>query len=127
MDKIIIAAYGTLRKGYWNSRLVNNNNNYLGKGITVEKYQMRANGIPFVNKTPDTNITVDLWEITDEMLEDVDRLEGYNPNNHEESWYKREKIKVNLNNKAIDAWIYFNDTRSGVIVESGDYKNYTNN
>ena len=127
MDNIIIAAYGTLRKGFGNSTLVDRENNYLGKGITVEKYQMRASGIPYINKTPDINIVVDLWKIDSKMLKSVDRLEGYDPDNHDNSWYKREKIKVKLNDDVIDAWIYFNDTNRGDLVESGDYVDYVNN
>lgn len=124
-DKILIAAYGTLRKGFSNSVLVDRVDNYLGKGITVEKYEMRANFIPYVNKNPKSNIVVDLWEITDEMLPAVDRLEGYNPNNHDDSWYKRELIDVDLNGKKVKAWLYFNDTSFGSVVESGDYNVYT--
>lgn len=124
MDNILLAAYGTLRKGYSNSILVDKKDNYLGKGITVEKYQMRASGIPFVNKKPDNNIVVDIWEITPEMLPRVDMLEGYDPNDHEGSWYKRELIDIELNNKIVKAWLYFNDTTRGQIVESGDYSDY---
>jgi len=121
MNKVLIAAYGTLRKGYGNSRLVDKENNWLGTGKTVEKYQMKANGIPYVNKTPDTNIVVDLWEIDQELdLPKVDRLEGYDPSDHEGSWYKREKIKVELNNKIVEAYLYFNDG-NGTIIKTGDY------
>ena len=126
MDKILIGAYGTLRPGFNNSRLVDRITNHLGTGKTVEKYQMRASGIPYVNKNPDVNIIVDIWEITPLMLEDVDRLEGYDPNNHNDSWYKRELIDVELNKEVVKAWLYFNYTTMGNIVESGDYRKYIN-
>lgn len=124
MDKILVAAYGTLRKGFGNSRLVDRETNHVGTGKTVKKYQMRASGIPYVNKNPDVNIIVDIWEITPEMLVNVDRLEGYDPNNHDNSWYKRELIDVDLNGDTIKAWLYFNYTSNGSIVESGDYTKY---
>jgi gamma-glutamylcyclotransferase (GGCT)/AIG2-like uncharacterized protein YtfP len=124
-NKILIAAYGTLRRGYGNSRLVDRVDNYLGKGITVEKYQMLANFIPYVNKTPQSNITVDLWEITKDMLPAVDRLEGYDPNDHDGSWYKRELIDVDLNGNVVKAWLYFNNSSFGSLVESGDFEDYT--
>lgn len=122
MDKVIVAAYGTLRKGFGNSVYVDKKDNtWLGTGKTVEKYQMKSRGIPFVNKTPDTQITVDLWEIDKERdLPGVDRLEGYNPNNHNGSWYKRELIPVKLNDKIYQAWLYFNDS-DGTIIKSGNY------
>lgn len=121
-DKILIASYGTLRKGFGNSVYVDKKDNtWLGTGVTVEKYQMKSKGIPFVNKTPDTQITVDLWEIDKERdLPGVDRLEGYNPNNHSGSWYKRELIPVKVNNKIYQAWLYFNDS-DGEIIKSGNY------
>ena len=122
MDKIIIAAYGTLRKGFGNSIYVDKKDNkWLGTGVTVEKYQMKSMGIPFVNKTPDTQITVDLWEIDEERdLPGIDRLEGYNPNNHNDSWYKRELVDVKLNNTVYKAWLYFNDS-DGTVIKSGNY------
>ncbi len=125
-NKILIACYGTLRKGFSNSVLVDRVDNYLGKGITVEKYQMLAHFIPYVNKTPDTQITVDLWEIDKERdLPAVDRLEGYDPNDHDGSWYKRELIDVDLNGNVVKAWLYFNNSSFGSLVESGDFEDYT--
>lgn len=121
MDKVLVAAYGTLRKGYGNSRLVDKpDTKHIGTGITVEKYQMTASGIPFVNKTPDVNITVDLWEIDKERdLPSVDRLEGH------PSFYKRELIDVKINDTIYKAWLYFCDKGYGNIVESGDFNIYT--
>jgi gamma-glutamylcyclotransferase (GGCT)/AIG2-like uncharacterized protein YtfP len=120
-NKILIAAYGTLRLHYSNSRLVNipGETKWLGTGKTVEKYQMRASGIPYVNKTPDTQIVVDIWEIdVDKHLPSVDRLEGH-PN-----WYCREEIEVELDGKIIKAWLYFMENAGSTIVESGDYNDY---
>jgi gamma-glutamylcyclotransferase (GGCT)/AIG2-like uncharacterized protein YtfP len=122
-NKILIASYGTLRKNYSNSFLINRGDNWLGTGKTVEKYQLKASGIPYVNKTPDTQITIDLWEIEPEILPRVDRLEGYDPDNHDRSWYKRELIPVEVQGKKYDAWLYFNEGGS-TIIESGDYSDY---
>ena len=120
-NKILIAAYGTLRLHYGNSRLVNipGETKGLGTGKTVKKYQMRASGIPYVNKTPDTQIVVDVWEIdVVKHLPSVDRLEGH------PDWYKREEIDVELNGKTIKAWLYFMENAGSTIVESGDYNDY---
>lgn len=123
MDKIFVASYGTLRRGYANSRLIDKKDNWIGEGKTEEKYQLRASGIPYVNKTPDTQIVIDLWEVDPETLKRVDRLEGYDPANHNNSWYKRELIPVIVDNKRYDAWLYFNNQGSTVI-PSGDYNDY---
>ena len=119
-ESIYIACYGTLRKNGSNSRLIDTGDNHKGTGITVEKYQMKERGIPFVNKTPDTQIVVDVWEVQERDLPRVDILEGYDPKNHDGSWYKRELIPVNLNGKTIEAWLYFNND-DGRVVKSGDF------
>jgi len=120
-NKILIAAYGTLRLNYGNSRLVNipGETKWLGTGKTVEKYQMRASGIPYVNKTPNTQIVVDIWEIDkDRHLPLVDRLEGH------PEWYCREEIDIELNGNIIKAWLYFMENSGSTIIESGDYNDY---
>lgn len=122
-NKILIASYGTLRLGYGNSRLVDipGETKWLGTGKTVEKYQMRASGIPYVNKTPDTQIVVDVWEIdVVQHLPRVDSLEGH------PEWYKREEIDVELNGKTIKAWLYFMENAGSTVVESGNYNDYRN-
>lgn len=116
LEKIYLAAYGTLRRGYSNSRLVDRGDNWIGTGKTVDKYEMRASGIPFVNKTPSTQIVVDLWEINKDELKDCDGLEGH------PRWYRREMIDVNVKNNTYKAWLYFNNTSNGTIVTSGDFK-----
>ena len=123
-NKIIIAAYGTLRKGYGNSHRVDKpSTNWLGEGLTVEKYQMTATSFPFVNKTPDTRIKVDCWEIDiNEDLPAVDALEGH------PDWYIREEIKIELDSgDIVNAWLYFMDKSLGcgnTIIDTGDYKDY---
>jgi gamma-glutamylcyclotransferase (GGCT)/AIG2-like uncharacterized protein YtfP len=122
---INILTYGTLRKGYGNHHYMENSK-FIGKGKTVNKYQMSASGIPFVHPDiPLHNVVVEVYEVTEEQLPFIDRLEGYDPNNHEKSWYKRTPIPVKLDDgKEITASIYFNDEIGSTIVESGDYKDY---
>ncbi len=117
-ETFLVAAYGTLRKGWGNSRLVDTpQNKHVGTGKTVEKYTMRASGIPFLSKEPMVNITVDLWEITKESLVNVDALEGH------PEWYKRELVPVEVDGTVYDAYIYFNEGSKADIVESGDFNN----
>ncbi len=117
-----IAVYGTLRVGRGNNGLMSGMK-HIGQGLTVEKYEMTASGIPFLNKKkPTSRITVDVFEVTDERLPHIDALEGYDPNNHEKSWYKREPVEVEFNDgKKITAEIYFNDDIGRDLIESGDY------
>jgi gamma-glutamylcyclotransferase (GGCT)/AIG2-like uncharacterized protein YtfP len=52
-------------------------------------------------------------------------LEGYSPEDHENSWYKREEIPVVMEDQSeTNAFIYFNNVETGTEVESGDYTVY---
>jgi gamma-glutamylaminecyclotransferase len=117
-ETILIAAYGTLMSGFGNNRLFRNST-LVGKGLTQELYTMRASGIPFVNKEPTSRIHVEVWEVPMQDLSFVDSLEGH------PEWYKREEIPVELENKeVVNAWLYFNDSSSGVVVEDGNFRTY---
>lgn len=122
----LVAVYGTLRKGGSNHSVLGASK-FIGQGKTVNKYQMSANGIPFVHPDiPLHNAVVEVYDVTDEQLPRVDRLEGYNPENHEGSWYKRVPIPIRLDDgKKVTASIYFNDQIGSTIVESGDFNDYS--
>ena len=120
--EIYVGAYGTLRDGCSNNRLLTNSE-HLGTGQTIEKYTLRANGIPFVSKEPLHNVVIDVYKVDDSTLKRLDSLEGYDPKNHNGSWYKREQIPVKIGNKILNAWLYFNEGYSHLpIIKSGDYK-----
>ena len=116
MEKVFV--YGTLRKGFSNHHYLKNSK-FLGKARTKERYTMVAASIPFVNKTPSTQIVGEVYEVDVATLKKLDVLEGH-PN-----WYIREKVPVILEDgQEIEAWIYFNDREHGEFVETGDYANY---
>ena len=115
--KIYVFVYGTLRKGYWNHRLLENSK-FIGEAITKEKYSLYANGIPYVVKTPKTQIKGEVYEVDIETLKRLDQLEGH------PDFYYREKTDILINGKPIKAWIYFYPYQKGKIIPSGDYKDY---
>lgn len=114
-NNILIAAYGTLREGFGNNRLIPKGC-HIGTGMTMEKYTMKVSGIPYVSKKPTCNIVVDVYNIDENTLKNLDRLEGH------PEWYKRELIPVIVDNKNLECWLYFNESNSGSVLESGDYK-----
>ena len=124
-NNINIAVYGTLRKGFGNHRVISEAE-YIGTGWTKEKYKLTAAGIPFVNPNEQvSNVKVEIYSVTPDHLPSVDALEGYNPNNHEGSWYKRTPIKVNMeDNNEIEASIYFGDRDAPTLIKSGDFEDY---
>jgi gamma-glutamylcyclotransferase (GGCT)/AIG2-like uncharacterized protein YtfP len=123
MHKVFV--YGTLKKGYGNHRLLVDST-FIGNAVTKQRYHLTASGIPFVNKTiPTSNIVGEVYEVTDKQLDRLDSLEGYDPNRHEESWYKREKIEVNLESgETMESYIYFNPQVAPTVIESGNYDDY---
>lgn len=120
-----IAVYGTLRKGFGNHRVLGDSK-LIDSGLTKEKYKLTASGIPFVTQNEKiSNVRVEVYEVSDAQLPIVDGLEGYNPKNHEGSWYKRTPISVTLDNgDDVEASIYFGDEDASTLIKSGDYADY---
>lgn len=117
---MILAVYGTLKRGFGNNSLLERiNAKFITSGKTSNKYTMFKSGIPFVTKKEMTNITVELFDVNDDTVYMVDRLED-NPN-----WYKREEIPIDGDDgKKYQAWLYFMDHASvkhNQIVETGNY------
>jgi gamma-glutamylcyclotransferase (GGCT)/AIG2-like uncharacterized protein YtfP len=110
-----IFVYGTLRRGFWNHHLLKDSE-FIGEGITKEKYSLYADEIPYVVKEPLTQIKGELYIVDDETLERLDLLEGH------PSFYTRELVDVIVDNKIYKAWIYFYPAPEGELIKSGDYK-----
>ena len=84
-ENIYVACYGTLRPGFGNNRLLVDSE-HIGTGKTIEKYTLRASGIPFVSKDPLHSVVVDVYKVDEPTLKNLDSLEGH------PEWYKREQI-----------------------------------
>ncbi|NPA54299.1 MAG: gamma-glutamylcyclotransferase [Aquificae bacterium] len=116
--KHIVFVYGTLKKGFCNHYYLRKAR-FLGSGRTKEKYKMTVSDIPFVSKKEKISyIYGGIYEIDEETLKNLDILEEH------PSFYKREKIKVLLNNKKeIEAWIYFNEVLEGkILIKDGIFR-----
>ncbi len=119
-NPIYIAAYGTIKRGFGNNRVIYNADKaFVGAGITKEKYAMYSSGIPFVIKEPKTPIVVDVFEVEASNLPRIDSLEGH-PN-----WYRRELIPVLVNGKELQCWLYFmtdNRVKNYKFISTGNYQ-----
>jgi gamma-glutamylaminecyclotransferase len=120
----LVFVYGTLRKGWHNHRhyLDCTGAKFIGEGRTLGKHRMVAAGVPFVAKHGgEHTILGELYEVNDEVLENLDRLEGH------PSFYCREKELVRVNGFVTSAWIYFNErgmSKSMPVISDGDYANF---
>ncbi len=116
MEKVFV--YGTLRKGWGNHRLLRHLNGV--PAVTENHYSLYARRIPFVHKNPVSPIVGEVYEVDERTLESLDRLEGH------PRWYVREEVPVVLETGEVtSAWLYFNDSEDGQLIESGDFADYT--
>jgi gamma-glutamylaminecyclotransferase len=101
---MLIFTYGTLKKGLHNNYLLKDSK-FIGEAITKNKYGLFPSvceSFPFAIKSyADVEIFGEVYEIDNNTLERLDYLEGY------PTLYYRETIEVILNNKIIEATIYF--------------------
>ncbi len=104
----LLAVYGTLKRGCGNHKYLSGSK-FIGTGITLEKFVLVVSVIPYCipanlageNGKYANQIHVEVYEVNEEKLEEIDELEGH------PFWYKREKVKVKLENGGVvDAWFY---------------------
>jgi gamma-glutamylcyclotransferase (GGCT)/AIG2-like uncharacterized protein YtfP len=84
-----IFVYGTLKRGYGNwERLLKDRAEFLGEAVSIDKtYAMWLTGFPLLADTRNGSgsyVVGELFEVSDEVLSDLDRLEGH------PGWYCRE-------------------------------------
>jgi len=111
-----VFVYGTLKRGHSNSILLANAT-FLGECATSPEYTMYSYGaFPAVVNHGNTPVKGEVYEVNQEVMEDLDRLEGH------PRWYVREIIKTPFG----DAWIYLmpeHRLENGAeVVELGEWK-----
>ena len=85
-----IFAYGTLRRGFHNFRLLEDSK-FLGNATTAPEFTMlHLGGFPGIVRGGETTIHGEVFEVDEPTLQRLDRLEGH-PN-----FYRREETAVTL-------------------------------
>lgn len=104
----LIAVYGTLRKGNGNYNYYLADSKHLGKGYTKEKYPLIIEGLPYLidKKGVGHNVEVDVFKVSNSVMQQLDTLEGH------PTWYRRKQVLINVGNKEMLCWVYFNNTIS---------------
>ena len=117
MEKKLYAVYGTLKKGFGNHRILENNDLVFEGSVNIPYYMVSLGGFPgLIKDDKDNPIHIEVYEVTDEETERrLDRLEGY------PSFYNKDMIETPVG----EAHIYFLE-RSGYgdngLVESGNWE-----
>lgn len=118
LDKVFV--YGSLMTGFGNNRMLRDSM-CLGEGKTKPEFSMVSLGeFPAVlDNKGFTSIKGEVYRVSKEVLEDLDRLEGV------PSFYKR--IKISLKG-GMEVWMYVlnpeNYTKDLPIITSGDWRAY---
>ena len=102
---ILIAVYGTLKKGCGNNLLLADAV-YVDDAKTYSAYPLviHGSGLPFLVDKPGSGhkVTVELYLVNESELKRIDLLEGH-PN-----WYERKKRRVTTTNgEVLLPYIYF--------------------
>ena len=115
MSKVIVAVYGSLKKGRGNHQHFLKDAEVIGEGVTQNKFKMLSMGAfpGLIDSTePDNtaNVVVEVYQVDSDSFKSLDRLEGY------PHFYTRRQETILLSNdKKIQAWIYIlaKDDRHG--------------
>jgi len=102
-NAILVAVYGTLKKGQGNNYLLGSDAVLIGSGQTESKFDMLDfGGYPGALEYGDKALSVEVWSVNPEHLPRVDQLEGH------PSFYKREEEEVKMYEfeGTLNAWMY---------------------
>ena len=119
---MLVAVYGTLRKGLNNHALLKHAD-YVGKYETLPEYKMVDLGpYPGLLENGNTSITMEVYKISDITLKNVDNLEGYDPDSTTHHFYERIIIDTPFG-KAF-TYLYKAGCNNAEIVDTGDWVDY---
>ena len=119
MKKYLVAVYGSLRKKQSNYEYHLSNSTYKGTFTTEPEYTMYSlSYYPGLKLNGNTSIVMEVYEVDEDTLKNLNRLEGYYPG-EKSTFYDRIEIDTPWG-KAF-TYIYVNELSKDSIVESGDW------
>lgn len=117
-----VAVYGSLRKGLQNHGFLKNAN-YLGSFETTPIFDMYSlGGYPGLIEDGSTSIKMEVYDVSDEELDRINRLEGYDPKSDDNDFYDRIRLKTPYGDAY--TYIYQGDISNRELVETGDWYEY---
>lgn len=121
MSKILVAVYGSLRKGLGNHRLLQNSK-YLGEFKTEPVFSLYSLGsYPGLKENGTTSVVMEVYEVNKETAIRVDNLEDYTPG---EKAYFYDKIPIETPWGIASVYTYVNPISEDRLVKSGDWKEF---
>jgi len=124
MKKYLVGVYGSLRSGMSNHQYYLSNSEYKGIFSTEPEYTLHSlSYYPGLKLNGNTSVVMEVYEVDEETLNTLNRLEGYRPN-EKSTFYDR--IEINTPWGKAFTYIYVNELSKDSIVESGDWCEYKN-
>ena len=122
MKKYLVAVYGSLRRGMGNHQYYLSSSEYKGTFSTEPEYTLHSlSYYPGLKLDGNTSIVMEVYEVDEETLKNLNRLEGYYPG-EKSTFYDR--IEINTPWGKAFTYIYVNELSKDSIVESGDWVAY---
>ena len=124
MKKYLVAVYGSLRRGMGNHQYYLSSSEYKGTFSTEPEYTLHSlSYYPGLKLDGNTSIVMEVYEVDEETLKNLNRLEGYRPG-ETSTFYDR--IEINTPWGRPFTYIYVNKLSKESIVESGDWCEFKN-
>ena len=124
MKKYLVAVYGSLRSGMGNHQYYLSDSEYKGTFSTEPEYTLHSlQWYPGLKLNGNTSVVMEVYEVDEETLKNLNRLEGYYPG-EKSTFYDR--IEINTPWGKAFTYIYVNELSKKSIVESGDWVMYKN-
>lgn len=124
MKKYLVAVYGSLRRGMGNHQYYLSSSEYKGTFSTEPEYTLHSlSYYPGLKLDGNTSIVMEVYEVDEETLKNLNRLEGYRPG-ETSTFYDR--IEINTPWGRAFTYIYVNKLSKESIVESGDWVGFKN-
>ena len=124
MKKYLVSCYGSLRRGMSNHQYYLSDSEYKGTFSTEPEYTLHSlQWYPGLKLNGNTSVVMEVYEVDEETLKNLNRLEGYYPG-EKSTFYDR--IEINTPWGKAFTYIYVNELSKDSIVESGDWVIYKN-
>ena len=122
--KYLVSVYGSLRKTMGNHNYYLLNSEYKGTFTTEPEYTLHSlSAYPGLKLNGNTSVVMEVYEVDEDTLKNLNRLEGYRPG-ETSTFYDRIEIDTPWG-KAF-TYIYVNELSKDSIVESGDWVGFKN-
>lgn len=120
----LVGVYGSLRKGLVNHNVLKGSKQ-IGDYLTAPEYTMYDLGFyPGLIDKGFTPIVLEIYEVNDNVLGNINTLEGYSEHSKEQSYYIPKTIKTPFGEVMI--YIYNDSITNPVLVKDGDWLEYYN-